>query len=275
MLKKITILIITCLFAMTSLSGCSIIAKRNEKALIENALQERYGEEFVCMRTWNNAAGGYYDDSFYGLCHPKDDESLLFEILLNGDGSIRGDDYGSTIISRRFANIFDEQIGTKLGKHYTYCYNYGDLNDDVTGQMIANDDFTFEYYFNALSKTYTADNILGLYFTICIDVSEQPSITYEEEYNLIVSALEHIYTIGKYYDMDLQLLVDLFFVTDGTYSKCINYINTNAQLKSDFYDLIEGYVRYPNPQKVILLNYEEGQYSLTEHEYVAQRKKLN
>ncbi len=274
MLKKITILILTCMFAMTALSGCSIIAEQNEKSLIENALKERYSEEFVCMRTWNNAAGGYYDDSFYGLCHPKDDESLLFEILLNGDGSIRGDDYGSTIISRRFVDIFDEQIGTKLGKHYTYCYNYGDLNDDVTGQMIANDEFTFEYYFNALSKTYTADNVLGLYFTICIDVSEQPSITYEEEYDLIVSTLEHIYAIGEKYGMNLTLELDLYYVSSDIYTVYTQYIIDNARLTTSFHHLLNDDIKHQQNQ-FIELDMKNHQLVLTAENYIALRKENN
>ena len=272
MLKKIAILIITCLFAMTALSGCSIIAEQNEKSLIEDALQKRYGEDFVCMRTWNNAAGGYYDDSFYGLCHPKDDESLLFEILLNDDGSIRGDDYGSTIISRRFADIFDEQIGTKLGKHYTYCYNYGDLNDDVTGQMIANDEFTFEYYFNAISKTYTADNVLGLYFTICIDVSEQPSITYEEEYDLIVSALEYIFAIGITYNMNLKVYLDLYFVPNDIYDECLDYFGNNAR-RYAFDNIVEGFPKQYNRKIEII--FENNALNITKADYINLRKELN
>ncbi len=271
MLKRIALLILTCLFAMTALSGCSIIAEQNEKSLIENALKERYGEEFVCMRTWNNAAGGYYDDSFYGLCHPKDDESLLFEILLNGDGSISYDDYGSTIISKRFADIFDEQIGASIGEHYTYCCNYSILNDDITCQRIENDNFTFDYFFSSVCEKYD-DNKLGLYYAICIDVSKQLDTSYEKEYDLIVSALEYIFAIGITYNMNLKVYLDLYFVPNDIYDECLDYFDNNAR-RYAFDNIVEGFPKQYNRKIEII--FENNAFNITKADYINLRKELN
>ena len=274
MLKKIAILIITCLFAMTALSGCSIIAKQNEKSLIEDALQKRYGEEFVCMRTWNNDADGYYSHSFYGLCHPKDDDGLLFEVLSGSDGTLLIDEYASTLASRIFRDEFDERIGDSLGTHYTYCRNYYDPNGDAVAKRIKNGNFTLEYFMNDYINTFKS-NKLSLYYSICMDITKTADISYENEYDVIIDTIKHIHRMGQQLGMDLQISIKFYFVPTEIYQNCVNYFQENANINSLFYDLIEKNAPYGEPKCMIKFLLKDNKELITQEEYIEIRKEID
>lgn len=84
MLKKITIFIITCLFAMTSLTGCISYwnghSYNESKQLVADALKEKYGEEFVVAEI-GTKSGGAWDapGSLTAVCYSKNNETVYFE----------------------------------------------------------------------------------------------------------------------------------------------------------------------------------------------------
>ena len=272
MLKKITILIISCLFAMTTLSGCT--TETSVKNMIEEALEKRYGEEFVCHDTWYDNDGAYYTTSYYGLCSPKDSPDILFEVLIDDEGDFWRNAYVSTLASKIFCKEFDNKIGTNIGEHYTYCCNYYELDNDEVGQKIANDNFSLEYFMSDYIET-RGSNKLGVYFTICVNITDETSIEYEDEYTGIINTMNYIHTIGQNYGMDLQLNIELFFVETNIYQNCISYFKDNAKINSSFTDLIEKNAPYNEPQCMIKMNYKNGEFSITEDDYIEKRKEIN
>ncbi len=272
MLKRIAVLILACLFAMTALSGCT--TETSVKNMIEEALEKRYGEEFVCRDTWYDNDGAYYTTSYYGLCSPKDSPDILFEVLINDEGVFRRNAYVSTLASKIFCEEFDDKIGTNISEHYTYCCNYYELDNDEVGEIVATNEFTLEYFLTESIKT-SNDNKLDLYFTVCIDITDELNINYEKEYNAIVDTLKNIYEIGQLYGMDLQLNLKLFFTSTDIYQKCTYYFQENAKIHSDFYDLIEENAPYNERQCMIKMNYKNGEFSITQEDYIQKRKEID
>lgn len=49
-----------------SFAGCDFNSEEKLKETVTSALEDKYGEEFVCFDVWGN--GGY---SYFGVCAPK------------------------------------------------------------------------------------------------------------------------------------------------------------------------------------------------------------
>lgn len=269
MLKKITILIITCLFAMTTLSGCT--TETSVKNMIEEALEKRYGEEFVCHDTWYDNDGAYYTTSYYGLCSPKDSPDILFEVLINDEGRLWRDEYVSMTASKEFTNLFNEYVGNNWGEHYTYCYNYGMIYDEMTVPCFINGEFSLESYRKHIISLFD-DNRLTLYYTICVNTSNQHDDA-AKEYKTLINALKHIYDITKSQGIELKFSLDIYFINSDVYHNCVDYIQNNAILRSDFCEIVDGKPHLKH-ECVIQIECENGKVSIDENEYIALRKEF-
>lgn len=250
-----------------SLGGCGK-SEEKLKEIIETTLEEKYDEEFVCLDVWVN--GG---DSYYGVCYPKNNQELLFECLFYTNGDLISDGYASRVISERFSKKLHDLIGDSFNECFVYCYNNGDMFDDMTVQKIKDDEFTLDYYFKKRLET-TNDNKITLNYTICFNTSAANKLTYEDEYDLILKSLKQIKQNSDVYGAELSFRMNLCFVPENIYNKCVDYFKENAQIKSSFQDMIEG---YPERKYKRLIKFDIGIdiYKLTKDEYVKLRKEVN
>lgn len=249
------------------LSGCGFHTENQLKQILENALYEKYGEEFVCLNVWGKAG-----DSYYGVCYPKSNDKLMFESLFYSKGNLICDYYPKSIVSNELSKEFDNALNHSFGNHFTYCYSNGGIYDEDTAQKIKDNEFTLSYYFKQYSNTY-ASNEMELNYTICIDTSDI-RIDYDEEWNSILNAINSIQEIGNTNEIDLSFRMNIYFVPNNIFNKCIEYFKENAQIRSSFQDIIEG---YPEKKYKRLIRFDVGMdiFPITKEEYINQRKEVN
>ncbi len=121
MIKKIAVLVFTCLFAMTSMTGCISYwnghSYNESKQLVEDALEKKYGEEFVVVDIGTRSGGSYYSPGYLtATCHPKDDDTLYFEAEYFEHGS--GRELNDLYIQEKIAREIKTIINSVLSKYY-------------------------------------------------------------------------------------------------------------------------------------------------------------
>lgn len=130
MLKRITILILTCLFAMTSLTGCISYwnghSYNESKQLVADALEKKYGEEFVVVDIGTGSGGSYYSPGYLkATCHPKNDETIYFEAeyFEYGKSSYELDDlYIQSIVRKQIKDVVDPVLAEHFDDFATEVY---------------------------------------------------------------------------------------------------------------------------------------------------------
>ena len=233
MLKKITILIITCLFAMTALSGCAYwesYSKSQCVQLVEDALEEKYGEEFV-VADIHVGAGGWYGVSgpLVATCYSKSNDSLFFEAEYNkfGDAGELDDKYIQEIVAKQIKSI----INTVLAKYYD---NFA-VEIDINGLVPAYDpeitntaDATVEGFSTAM-----IENDKEIYVNGWIVLNENQLNTYSQsELEEIISEIGrqlHCITIG----------IDFCYVSPDLLNKSIDIVSDESNNSRDIEKIIE------------------------------------
>ncbi len=86
-MKKIIAAILVLVFAL-AMSGCVKITywdgltKSEARELVENALEEKYGEEFVVKKMYKTGATYYSSEDLWAECSPKSDSDILFTVQI-------------------------------------------------------------------------------------------------------------------------------------------------------------------------------------------------
>ncbi|MCI8777478.1 MAG: hypothetical protein HFK00_08855 [Oscillospiraceae bacterium] len=276
-LRKMAAIIIMGVLLITTLglTGCGFQTKRNLKKVLEKALQGRYNEEFVCLNVWAN--GG---PSYFGVCYPKNNRDLLFEILFIDDGEISYDEYASMLASKELSKELYNQLSEVFQECYIYCYNYKVINDTVTAEKINSGEFNLDYFFETMHEQ--SDDDLSLYYRICINKESGISATYEEEYKSLNKATQEIMKIGENHGVKLNLTFWLYFLPSDVYKDGIEYFNNHARARSEFEYIILG--EYRNLKREIRMDYDENikpfsrkefePMPITQKDYVEMRKSL-
>ena len=95
--KLISFIIMAVVFMSTiSLSGCGFHSENQLKQTLENALEDKYDEEFVCLDVWGN--GG---SSYWGVCAPEKNHDIRFEALFGADGHIAEEGYYAACVAEK------------------------------------------------------------------------------------------------------------------------------------------------------------------------------
>lgn len=243
-MKKFLSLLLMCVFLSiltVGLTGCKgMVTEGQMKSCLENALQEKYKEEFVCARI---IPGKNLSGSYSAECYPVKNSDLLFDAQIHPDKmEMVVDYYPNTIAALEFSQMFDNNIGETLGTHFISCYHSLGTYDDETTQAIIDDKFTLELY---MSKRYSYNYPDGINhkleegFLICIDSSTLNS-SYDEEWDAIMNALESIRQRGLDNGTDLCFRIWLFFVPENEYNIGLKYSKTNIVGLSYLNDLAVG-----------------------------------
>jgi len=269
-LKTFMMIGVILLSGLLNLTGCSKRYSEKElKEIVQVALENKYQEEFICLDVWSSGGEG-----FQSVCYPKSNRDLLFETICLKDGNLVRDGYAASIVSKEFSEKFDNEVGSSLGTHFTYCNNAGNMYDDVTAEKISNGEFTLDYFFSTRLETHN-NNELELYYTICFDTSGAGQLSFGDEYDEIINALENIKeNANTEYGIELSYRMNLYFVPKDIYDDCIDYFEKNAEIRSVFQDMIEG---YPVRKFNRLIKFDVGLniFPITKDEYINQREEVN
>ncbi len=146
-MRKFLLALLLCAFLLaltTSLTGCKgMVTEGKMKSMIEKALEEKYNEEFECIRILpNQNPSGSYDC----VCCPINNKELKFEARMHTNGQYDGDHYPTSIAARELSILFDDTLGDIWGEHFTYAYSSLGIDDDETTQKISSGGFTLEFF---------------------------------------------------------------------------------------------------------------------------------
>ena len=275
-MRKFLSVLLLCTFLLaltTSLTGCKGVTTESKlKSMLENALREKYNEEFKCIQIY----GHNQSNSTNGTCYPINDRTLMFDAAINYDGTLNYDCYPNSIAGKLLSNAFDNAIGDIWEHHFTYCYRRsGLIDDEETARKIADGNFTLEYYLKHINETYTADKSTLAYYTICVD-SSKINASYDEEWDSIFDALNSVYEIGLSYGADLYFTMNIYFVPPELYDDCMNYFNDNAEVRSNLKEIIEGYPEKEHHRCIVFnVNKDKNEFSPSKEEYVELRKEVD
>lgn len=275
-MKKILSILLSCAFLATlaiCLTGCKgMVTEKQLKSMTEKALKEKYGEEFECIQVFGHNQSG----SANAICYPVNDKTLMFDATIYSDGTLGYDCYPNSIAARYLSKAFDDALGDVWERHFTYCYRRsGIIDDEETARKIIDGDFTLEYYFNHVNETYTSDNLILAYYTICVD-SSKTNASYDEEWDAISNALNSVHELGLSHGAELYFTMNVYFVPSDLYDDCMKYFNDNAEVRSNFKEMIEGYPKREHHRQIVFnINGTKNSFSPTKEEYVELRKEIN
>lgn len=258
--------------AMMCLTGCEgVVTERQLKSMTEKALEEKYGEEFKCIAVLDRNP----NDSYNCVCYPVKNEKLKFEARIYKEGKLGGDYYPKSIASAELSEAFDIALGNVLGRHFTYAYTSLGPDDNETTEKIANKDFSLEFYLSHYREVYESKgNSYDMYFTICIDTSDL-FISYEEEWNAITNAFAKVHELGLKYGSNIGFSLNIYFTPPEIYKECEGYLSRNAELRSGFKAMIEGYPQEYNRRVHFGADILKNRISPTKEEYVELRKEID
>lgn len=268
------LLLCTFLLALTvGLSGCKRMnAESKLKLMIENALKEKYKEEFECIQVYGKNPSGTYN----AICFPQNKEELMFDATIYPNGELGYDCYPNSIAAKYLSKAFDDELEDIWGRHFTYCYRKsGLIDDEETACKIADGNFTFEYYLKHINETYSANNSTLAYYTICVD-SSKINVSYGDEWDSISNALDNVYEIGLSCGANLYFIMNIYFVPPELYDDCMNYFKNNAEVRSNLREMIEGYPEREHQRCIAFsINKDKDKFSPTKEEYVKLRKEVD
>lgn len=233
MLKKITILIITCLFAVTSLTGCAYwegYSKNQCVQLVEDALEEKYGEDFV-VDTLHTGSGGWYGVAgpLVATCYSKNDDTLFFEAEYNkfGDVGELKDEYIHEIVAKQIKSVMRSVLVKYYDKFAVEIELYGlvkSRDPEITDSANA----TIENFSKALNKE---DKDMHCNGWIVLDESQLEKYS-QEEIETIINEIGndlHLMSIG----------IDFCYVNDELLEESIAITKDETNDSRDIEKIIE------------------------------------
>lgn len=241
MKKKFSLTIIFILATVIVLIGCNIVEPVQHR-YAKKLLKEKYNEEFKVLDTWGN--GG---KSYYALCCPVRDRSILFEGNFAMDRSDFRDEYDQAVFAKEVKKIIQPQLESIFQK----CCVYPEIGSRESG-LTNSSDITIESF---LEATETPD----INFLVMINTNQYEKADYKKEYN------ELSLYMNKMTEIDKCPTMELFFLPEEIYVQCIEYFEEKSEMKGSMLNTISAYQH-------IGFAYKEGKLTLSESEYEKLRK---
>lgn len=210
------------LVSVFTLSGCREVpsfmpsywdglTKQGAKEYIQNALQEKYGEEFDVKRT--SKRSGYSYTELLADCSPVSDESLVFQIEANHFSENRNmtDTYIQSIVGREIRNKTEDVLSKYFKNFAVEVYVYG-LASSYDPKILSPDKATIENFTNVLPQ----DNLSVIW--IAFDESDIGK-DYDE-------TKKYIEEIVKNFGL-LNCGINCYFVSSDIVQQCKKKVITN------------------------------------------------
>lgn len=231
--KLISFIIMAVVFMSTiNLSGCGFYSENQLKQTLENALEAKYDEEFVCLDVWGN--GG---SSYWGVCAPEKNHDIRFEALFGADGDIANEGYYAACVAEKIEEDVQKELENVFNDFYLHSYMTVPLKsrevDDIYAENVRNESFDIDEYVSYVKEKREGRTSISL---IILVNSEKPNmLSFEEEYQTMSDFCKNIK------DHDIYPRVYLKFMPEDKYSECIEYLENCANTNSTFDDMVRDY----------------------------------
>ena len=265
--KLISFIIMAVIFMSTiSLSGCGFHSENQLKQTLENALEAKYDEEFVCLDVWGN--GG---SSYWGVCAPEKNHDIRFEALFGADGHIAEEGYYAACVAEKIEEDVQKELENVFNDFYLHsCMTvplYSRENDDVYAENVRNELFDIDKYVNLANEKWKDPPCIS--FALCINSSSENKLSFDEEYENLYKIFTQIEKSG------IGTIPYIRFLTKNVYSQCTDYFEAGGVIKSTFKDMVRNYPIQISNTTTLFVSFQDGKLKLTKDEYIKQRKEVN
>lgn len=283
---KAPIIIAICVAVLIAATVLFIVTKDLQKgrtdpnkARFERELEEKYGEEFVCLKLETHGIAIDPPVWMDAVCAPARDPSLIFNahILLDLNSTENTDYYPYALTCRQLTEEFSNEISGIWGEFTAYCVP--DIlpeilieNDDIVGR-IKEGTFNWRYYSGQLSLDDETD-YARFRFVVVVD-SPSDNVSYKEEWNALQKVIEEWLAEFQQRDIDFGLGFDLYFPPSELYAECAEIVR-NISRDYDYYSMLNEKL---DEERIIELGFDqyivdEVGYTQIAEEYVDAREKM-
>ena len=244
-IKKILSAITALALILSMHSGCGMFT--NYKAIAEQALEDKYGEEFVCHSTWDE--GGI---TFSAEMSPAYDKNMKFYATISPKyNKAYTDKYPEAVVGNQIADIVFEETETI----WEECCVKVSINSQGL-DFSSKDDITIESFYQNVNIETPSDP--SIHIAINEDLINEEN--YNKEYILLQNICKRIQT--------KNIIIYLYFIDNSAYDEYELWFNSTYDIyvgsfknRDDFEHRIE-----------LSVNNLDGEYSMTEVEYKNERK---
>lgn len=239
--RKFILMIILVLAGAILLINCNFVEPVQYR-YAKKLLKEKYNEEFEVLDTWGN--GG---KSYYALCYPVRDRSLLFEGNFALDHSDFRDEYDKAI----FSNEVKKMVQPKLRDIFQECYVYPSVISRESG-ITDKTDITIESFIKATESP-------GVLLIVAVNNDKYLQDDYSEEYKKIITCMDEMS------DINISPTLALYFLPEERYKQYVDYFKNNIKMQGEFSNIVSGYPDFG-------FGYKDEKPNESEAEYVKLRK---
>ena len=244
--KKIFLAVTALALILSMYSGCGMFT--NYKAIAEQALEDKYGEEFICYSTWDEG------DFYYAKLSPVYDEGMKFYAGIDlKDKEAYYDTYTEAIVEKQIADIVYEQMAdvwTDFCVHVT-----------INGQGIDipnKDNVTIASYYNMIDYNMGYEINIDIAINKSTIIDENPTFEYKKYMN-----------ISQTISVD-DIYISLYFVDSTAYREYKDWFYSTHSIYLGGFKDRDDFKR----QIITHINYITEEYSLSLDDYISQRSNL-
>ena len=246
-MKRILPTLLSITLMLSLCSGCGMFT--NYKAIAEQALEDKYGEEFICYSTWDE--GG---DDYLAKLAPAYDESMKFMAAIDTkDKSCYYDKYIEAVVGKQVADIVYQEMDDIWSEYYVRVAINGQGLD-----ITKTDNLSIESYYTYFEYS-EADRP---HIEIVINDDQNCDIDYALEYEkLLKIAYQLPVEDVSYY---------LYFVCNDVYPEYQKWFYDNYAIYSNGFQNRTDYI-----QEIIFTNNKsDNSASITSDDYISRRSSL-
>ncbi len=212
--------------------------------MAEEALEEKYGEEFIVHDVWSKSP-----HDFYATCSPKANEEVVFKaVLWKDDGEIEYDEYVQGIVARQIS----DKLESELQEYFGGCV--------VRTHVFYEPDLLFDNVLNVSLKDYANETeeccLVEIYF--------------EEDYGFIDKEYEYfsVFLQNQIINKEIpEIAVGVYKTDKDSVDWCREYFKTHSEGYSEYTDKRSGW-------KKMSFGYLENHINETYEEYKKQREEM-
>ena len=268
-IAKRLLLILMSAIMMIEGGGCSMFVSESQlKKTLENSLQEKYDEEFVCLDVWLN--GG---NSYWGVCAPEKNHDIRFTTLFLTGGKITYEGYYAACVAEKIEEDVQKKLESVFSDFYLHSYMTVPLVsrevDDIYAENVRNESFDIDEYVSNVKEKRECRTSITL---IILVNSEMPDmLSFDQEYEILSNLCKNIK------DHDINPRVYLKFMPEDKCSECIEYLEIKDSTNSYFDDMVRDYpIKVSDISLDICFEFEGNTpITITQEEYINQRKEVN
>lgn len=199
----------------------------------ERLLEEKYGEEFVCLTVSTQGGMGFsgYGSIDYAKCAPVRDKTLMFYASKSPDSdSLFQDTYAENIVERQLEEMMLPEISGMWESFAMYCdldYKGGFYKNEDVINKIREGDADLRFFLDELIKYRLSNNksdTIFVTFTACFDDSTR-NLSYEEEWEGFHKAAENFCASLSGYNV--KVYYELYFSPSDRYETCAGIVKSH------------------------------------------------